>query len=222
MPNCSKCQKYISTNSSLAVHEKYCDGTGTKKDRVIKRFICPICNYRIFASYKKHLVSCDGIGPKRIRRKLSRNKEKKPWNKGLTKETDERVMKNSIGVRRWIINNPNKHIIRNMGFGFYSLPQLELQSIVEGFVGYKNVHSEYYVRTDKTYRYIDVAWVKEKIGFEYDGFLHSFDKDLKRNIELANVGWNIYHFDKDDFSNDRIINKIADVVERRKHQNQML
>ena len=199
---------------------KYCDyGCGNKANYQYKNGIwcCSKYSTQCPALRNKNTGYYNGI-QKYMKNHKHPRIGKKPWNKGLTKETDNRVMINSIGVKNWVINNPKKHVIRNMGFGFYSLPQLELQSIVESLLGYENVESEQYVKTFKTYRYIDVAWIKEKIGFEYDGYLHDFDNDQERDKELSEVGWTIYHFNKEDFDNDTLIYKIVDVIEGRKHQ----
>lgn len=46
-------------------------------------------------------------------------------------------------------------------------------------------------------RYIDIAYPKEKIGFEYDGeFYHNKRKDRKRDKELKRIGWKVIHINK--------------------------
>ena len=70
--SCNKCGKIYKDRSSLSIHEKYCDGYGTKKDKEIKQRelnkICPLCGYEIKCGRKRHLNYCNGLGPRRIRR----------------------------------------------------------------------------------------------------------------------------------------------------------
>lgn len=52
-------------------------------------YICPKCGFEIKTSREKHFNSCDGKGPRRRQPKKGYN----PWNKGLSKENDERIKK---------------------------------------------------------------------------------------------------------------------------------
>jgi hypothetical protein len=61
---CSKCNKQFKDKSGLANHEKYCTGIKIVKDK-----ICPKCNFKIKTNYKKHVNSCNGLGPRRLRTK---------------------------------------------------------------------------------------------------------------------------------------------------------
>ena len=69
---CSKCHKQFKDNSSRSVHEKWCDGAGTKLDKRNKLalWICLRCRYEIKNSRQKHLNCCDGRGPRRTVTKL--------------------------------------------------------------------------------------------------------------------------------------------------------
>lgn len=61
---CNKCNKEITDKSGLTIHEKFCTGVKEKKNN-----ICPKCNFTIKTNYKKHVVSCNGLGPRRLRTK---------------------------------------------------------------------------------------------------------------------------------------------------------
>lgn len=68
--NCNKCNKIFSKKSSLISHEKWCDGFGTKLDKIKKNkilnWICPKCHTHITSQNKdRHFKSCDGTGIKR-------------------------------------------------------------------------------------------------------------------------------------------------------------
>lgn len=52
------------------------------------KFICPKCDFEIKTSREKHVKSCNGKGPRRKQQKKGYN----PWNKGLTKETSEKIL----------------------------------------------------------------------------------------------------------------------------------
>ena len=55
------------------------------------------------------------------------------------------------------------------------------------------VELEYPIRTNKSVRFADVGIPQFKLAFEYDGiYWHkdSKEKDLQRDIELKEVGWN--------------------------------
>lgn len=67
----------------------------------------------------------------------------------------------------------------------------------------------YPVNTGKTVRYVDVAVVDKKFGFEYDGeyFHDDRNKDIARDLELSTVGWIVFHirgWDEIDFVRDNL------------------
>lgn len=86
---CSKCGKTVRGNEgNLHTHEKYCDGQGTKLDKVEKSslyWICPLCGYEIKKSNKdRHLNYCKGLGPRKYREpKYGHGKN---WIRGKTYE----------------------------------------------------------------------------------------------------------------------------------------
>lgn len=79
---CQHCGKEYQTNSNLQKHLKYVHGNNTKKEL---KSICKYCGKECFASgLSKHENFC-ALNPNRKIRKSN------PWNKGLTKETNETI-----------------------------------------------------------------------------------------------------------------------------------
>lgn len=76
---CQKCGKELKNAGAKAVHQKNCNGGGSKLDvkKQLQKEICPKCGLRILASKQKHYDTCDGTGPKRLKPKKGYN----PWNK---------------------------------------------------------------------------------------------------------------------------------------------
>jgi hypothetical protein len=65
--------------------------------------VCQKCGFTIKLNYDRHYNYCDGNGPRRLRNK---DKNKKVWNKGLSKENDDRIKKISENLKLKI---PKKH-----------------------------------------------------------------------------------------------------------------
>ena len=96
--DCLKCGKILKNKSGLTNHTKRCKGPKEKKEK-----ICQKCGFTIKLNYDRHYDYCDGSGP---RREKNKNKEKKIWNKGLTKENDDRIKKISETLKS---KTPKKH-----------------------------------------------------------------------------------------------------------------
>jgi len=82
-------------------------------------FICPKCNYVIKASIQKHVESCDGLGPRSIRRKLY-PKQRGGWNKGLktSEEIKEKIRISNIGKKHSIETKIKlSKLAKKQGFG---------------------------------------------------------------------------------------------------------
>ena len=98
---CEKCLRLIS-KSQFNLHIKSCDGklqfdTSICKITKDDMYVCPFCE----KTYNKkgigsHIWRSHGGGQNH----RPTTKGHKTWNKGLTKETDERVLKNSLGVKK--------------------------------------------------------------------------------------------------------------------------
>jgi very-short-patch-repair endonuclease len=105
-----------------------------------------------------------------------------PWNKGIP--------------RWWEGTKCNPYTMRKNGY--ISRPQRLLKKIVE-MVYEKPCEMEYYIKTQCSWRFADVAIPALKIDFEFDGEKwHSMEKDQKRDAELKAVGWTVYHFRNSD------------------------
>ena len=79
--NCAKCKKECKNRAGLTIHEKYCDGTGTKKDKIkASKFVCHKCNQIIKTTRVRHVNSCNGFGTRRSQARLLG----KGWSKGKT------------------------------------------------------------------------------------------------------------------------------------------
>jgi predicted RNA-binding Zn-ribbon protein involved in translation (DUF1610 family) len=84
MHKCEKCNREFKNNGAKSIHQKNCNGIGTKLNfkKEKRKEVCPKCGERILASKQKHYDACDGTGTKRSKPKKGYNS----WNKGLTKD----------------------------------------------------------------------------------------------------------------------------------------
>ncbi len=87
---CDKCGLKFKNKGGLSCHVKKC--TGIKITNGNK--LCSKCNFVIANNFEKHFNYCDGKGPRR-----KREKQGYGWSKGLTKETDERLLKISESLK---------------------------------------------------------------------------------------------------------------------------
>lgn len=78
---CEKCNKIFTTKASKTNHEKACGNIKHKKEL----YTCEKCGYQIKASIQKHINSCDGRGPRAIRRKTHPGK-RGGWQRGKSFE----------------------------------------------------------------------------------------------------------------------------------------
>lgn len=140
------------------------------------------------------------------------------WNKGLTKETDERVkkisetyrkniesgkivikghkhteeskQKLSIARKKYLMNNPNKVPYLLNHSSNVSYPEKYFIDLFQK----ENICLQYHVRIS-TYE-LDFCDMERKIDLEIDGEQHYVDKrvvesDIKRNEYLTGLGWTI-------------------------------
>ena len=93
---CSKCDRSLSTPAAKAVHEKHCDGTGSKLDKRKEsaNWKCPKCNMHVHSQRERHVEVCDGLGPGAHRR----GSRGRSWAKG-TKLSEEHKKKISESRR---------------------------------------------------------------------------------------------------------------------------
>lgn len=88
---CEKCNKILKTKSGYSIHIKFCKGITIKEIK-----ICPKCNYEIKANYTRHILSCNGEGPRKFRKRRT-----KGWSKGLNKFTDPSLKKISESLLKY-------------------------------------------------------------------------------------------------------------------------
>lgn len=89
-----------------------------------------------------------------------------------------------------------------------SKPQKKLYRLIkENYEG--EVKFEHYVKTERSFRFLDIALLSERIDFEYDGsFWHETRKnkrdDKRRVEELKDIGWRVISIKEKDLTEDRI------------------
>jgi very-short-patch-repair endonuclease len=143
-------------------------------------------------------------------------KVKRKWYKRIIEK--DRRKKHSIWMKR---NNPmyNKEIASKVMKNFCevfrngSKPQrLLLKFVKKNYDG--KVKFDYYLRTKRSFRWLDVALVKEKIDFEFDGSFWHHNKrkeDAKRRKEIREMGWKVISI-KDNNLNETVIrNKMEEL-----------
>lgn len=167
---CDKCNKQCLSLSGLNYHKKSCDG---KKEKDI--YICPKCGFEIKSSREKHLNYCKGNGPR-----SKKVKRKEVWNKGLTKETDERVRKIGQSIKERYSNGltpkhskETKELLSKILYERYSngweskagrCKKYDYESIIAGKIKVDG-RWEYVVA-----EYLDtlnVKWIRNKKRFKY-------------------------------------------------------
>lgn len=100
---CEKCSKEISLIAKTR-HDRSCDGTyKIYKPAITSSKECGFCN-KIFSTVSGcgvHIPQCqmNPDGEKKVRGTS--------WNRGLSKETDERILKSSIALKESAKHNPN-------------------------------------------------------------------------------------------------------------------
>lgn len=104
---CQFCSRICKTKQSKGYHQNRCKQNPNRKiekkpHKTEKKTTCPICRKDIRnCNFNKHFEKCKDISLRKKVEKVPRTGENAPfyrhtpWNKGLTKETDERIMKSS-------------------------------------------------------------------------------------------------------------------------------
>ena len=102
---CDKCGKNFNSLFNFNQHKRSChnkEASSPNDWNEYKEHICEYCGKSCKSrnSYKQHLIRCPN-NPNRIISALeSHNKKSSPWNKGLSKDTDDRVKKYSMSISR--------------------------------------------------------------------------------------------------------------------------
>jgi len=203
---CSSIQEWVSRKLGTS---KNCSGCGSETSKkyawVLKS---KLLDSRTLDNYERICFSC-----LRIRHHSSRNlglgnKGKKISDEHKTKlrllrtgvkHSEETKKKISLLKKAFFREHPEKHanaiMSRNQKFGkgYISKGQTNLYQLVKNFV--PSACLNYPVICKNSVRYIDVAVLDSKIGFEYDSdYWHQNQElDNQRDHELNEVGWRIIH-----------------------------
>lgn len=198
-------------------------------------YICYQCKQKFNRKLKeKHLGQRTFCGYKCYHKwKKEHNYIRPPSRKGtkLTAEHKEILKKSTINlwknmafrnnhIRR--MNNPETHPLRLMvkkrlsqGLkrGYISNQQEKIYIKIKNFFKNKKVELEYPLKIGKRHYYLDIAIPNNKINFEYDGsYWHqNKEKDVRRDIKLKNLGWEVFRINKYNIKNLNIILKLLEI-----------
>ena len=149
--------------------------------------------------------------------KIMRRK-KKEWWKRISKEQREGILKKlkpykkghvphnkgKVGWGRWLHekypgSHPNEVLAKA---GNISIWQKKLYEIIKK--KYPKAILNYRIKTNRTFRYLDVAILSLKFDFEYDGvYWHSSEEatksDRERDKEIKEIGWKTIRVNKNNF-----------------------
>ena len=140
---------------------------------------------------------------------------KTPWNKGLTKQTDKRIIEIGLKVSKKLKGKPGKKLDKNIkqkisqsmkkahqeqrayniGLNKHnnlpSYPEQFFTKVIENEFEDKNYESEYVIGKFR----IDFAWLHKKLAIEIDGQQHEKEehklRDIKKDQYLKEKGWQI-------------------------------
>ena len=227
---CHKCDRLI-TNNNLKKHIKSC---GLNKKVYIKldnswkvgdnQYKCPYCNKIYKSGITTHILR------KHLKPELYKIKHGDPWNKGLTKETDERVRKigETFSKYRSGVNSPwygkhhkeetklkiSKKLSQNNKGGRCKWFQYEKKN---GII--YNLQGTWEVRFAKVLDIIDEDWIKIGIGKHEHTFKwkdqenkdHSYTPDfyspkLNKYFEVKGYWWG-----NDKFKMEQILNQSSNI-----------
>ena len=205
---CDICNKIFKTGVALGLHKKYCyPGKINKKD--IYKYpnnICPYCGYKSTSKpgIARHVRICkqNPNFDKDFYNKYYINNFGAAWNKGLTKETDERIKKYgntytnkcktgeiqiwcknkqmtpefkkkvSEGRKQYLLEHPDEHPWKNSN-KFISKPCEYLkEKLKENNIDFTEEYSPLENRNFS----IDIVFLDKKIGIEVNGNQH-YDND---------------------------------------------
>lgn len=157
-------------------------------------------------------------------------KGNRPWNKGLTAETDDRVRINTSRSRGSLLKNLEFRENSSIRFkNMRKIPEICEKALIRSFEtrskpGFRsagerllleyldelniNYVAGYYVRVpNKRYGYfMDAAIIDHRVDFEYDGYTGHFtdeglEIDAKRDSALSLLGWKIVRIKHRDIFN---------------------
>jgi len=223
---CKYCHKEYKRKQALSQHEKYCkenqnhiEATGFKKyNKECEDLYCQYCHKHCKSenSLHSHEIRCKE-NPNRIH--IAYNLEKynnsgNVWNKGLTKETDERVKnaaqaysdkvkdgkiiphmrgKHLSDEQKQILSIKRKEYLQNNPEAItgFKIRQNRKPSYAEQFIINiieKEIINKNYIREYKFHRYrLDFAWPEEKLCIEIDGEQHEWKDRKERDLKKDNL-----------------------------------
>lgn len=186
-------------------------------------YICIHCSkeFKNGGGKATHEPYCQ-VNPQRVKRTKSSNAHKRkgiaPWNKGLTKESDTRVLANSLAVSKalkgkpsktiWTaemrkaksewrkqlhINNPEMHPNRRLAGNRNKMSYPE--KVAYDFLIENNIVFEHQKKIDKFYP----DFVINKMVVEIDGaHWHDEEKDSVRDAIISNHGYTVFRISSSD------------------------
>jgi len=192
-----KCGKVCKNKTGFSCHIKKCNGIRKEK------FICSKCGFEIPNNRQKHFNSCDGNGPRS--KKIKPGSKGRNWAKGLTKESDERIMNISISVKRFISENgykkhyhteKTKNLLREKMLERYAngwestagrCKKIEYISPVAGII---KVDGNWELEVAKYLDTLNVNWIRNKKRFKYWNSLKK--KDSTYCPDFYVIDWDCY------------------------------
>ena len=224
--NCCKCGREIS-KSNIVRHEAACTGNIKVSYALLHEGLtCQFCGKE--AKNKNSLCNHERLCKLNPNRQLSNfiafNSAREAgtissWNKGLTKDTDERVRKNAAAIQAYYDDNPGtfsgrhhtpesralisrrrkEFLEENPDMVPYLLNHASKESYPEKYFkelfSLENINLTYHYRIS-TYE-LDFCDVDKKIDIEIDGEQHYLDQriidsDKRRTKYLEDLGWIVY------------------------------
>lgn len=112
-------------------------------------------------------------------------------------QSTEQKQKSSESHKRFYQLHPEKHVLKIRHISRFSKGQKRLFKLIE--TQFKDVKSEYFIRTKIGNRFADIAIPSFKLDIEYDGegYWHDREMDKKRDLELLEVGWKVIRINKE-------------------------
>jgi very-short-patch-repair endonuclease len=194
-------------------------------------FICQYCGSERpnHNSWRNHERLCKN-NPKRQESSFKKYNEEGAWNKGLTKETDERVRNNSLSVskamkgimpkfewsetlrkeqserkKKLYFEFPEKHPNRKVAHNRNKMTYPE--KIAFDWFTRRNYDFQHNKKIDRFYP----DFVIDKIIVEIDGeYWHDEDSDKKRDLILSGLGYTIYRIK----TKENIENRLEEIFRR--------
>ena len=183
----------------------------------MEEYKCNFCDktYNNKISYSQHQIRCKN-NPNRIDTSNAfNNKNRSAWNKGLTKENDERIKKysesiskNTSGKHKAPLSEKHKQAISDGMIKFLEANQDKVPYVLnhsskisypeQYFIDLFNKENIVLIYHQRVGRYqLDFSNKDLKVDIEIDGEQHYVDNriiehDKIRNEYLKNLGWKIY------------------------------